>query len=326
MDDNVSNGWVKVYHPSGLQVTLPVPADGKTVSAETAAAMLASVNNFLGAGWLVNLPGLEEGETKETVTHLVRRAKANDDGSETPLLDIYAGGNFRVVSVYLNDDDAVHEFVQAFGIALNALPVFDGTAPIERGKNPKHDASYVKAVTGAAVVWKLNPRYEGEQDKKHAKRMFVRWEKTTSPSPLLKERENPEPVVEGQVKTQAPAGMLGGIGPDGKWVDVNSTRGGTPINSTTGAMILTYGEYYKRAQDKRFNLTTAEARMIAQFSGLDINKVTHTTDFSRAFGFLPYFAEAKASGWDLDTSMSVLTAAGKDTARAIESLRKQTRA
>lgn len=183
-------GWVKLYHPNGgVQVTLPVPVT-HIVDQNTAAMMLSSVTAYLQAGWLPTQPGLEEGETKEKVTHLVRREKKNDDGSSTPLIDVYCGGNFRTLGVYLNTPDDVSEFEKIFG-GLNKFPVYDGDVPIERGKKPDRDKVFVIPVSGVSVVWKLNPRYEGDDDKKNPKRLFVRWEASPAPVPAP---ASPDPV------------------------------------------------------------------------------------------------------------------------------------
>lgn len=168
-------GWVRLFHPAGVLVTLPVPI-GTPISAAQAKDMLLSVSGLLAAGWQVSQQSLDEGETLERVTHLVRRVKFNEDTSETPLLDVYTGGNFRQVSVYLNTPEDRSAFEEISGLELDGLPLFEGDAPIERQRNPNRDRSYVVAVNRLAVVWKMNPRYEGPEDKKHPKRLFVRWQ------------------------------------------------------------------------------------------------------------------------------------------------------
>jgi len=177
-------GWVRLFHPAGVLVTLPVPV-GTPISPAQAKDMLLSVSGLLAAGWQVSQQSLDEGETLERVTHLVRRVKFNEDASETPLLDVYTGGNFRQVSVYLNTPEDRSVFEEISGMELNGLPLFEGDAPIERQRNPNRDRSYVVAVNRLAVVWKMNPRYEGAEDKKHPKRLFVRWhpaEPVTAPA------------------------------------------------------------------------------------------------------------------------------------------------
>lgn len=64
MTEETSNGWVKLYHPTGVQVTLPVPVT-ELLTGEQATGMLASVSAYISAGWLTELPGLEDGEKNE---------------------------------------------------------------------------------------------------------------------------------------------------------------------------------------------------------------------------------------------------------------------
>lgn len=162
------NGWTKVYHPSGLQVTLPVPSDPGMA--------FAHVSGLIETGWLVNAPSLEAGEQIEDIAYVVRKSKANDDESETPIIDVYTErGNYRVVGVYLNTPQDVESFCAIANVKLADLPYYEGDGTIERGKGPKTDKYIFKLPHPVKMVWKLNPRYEGPEDKKHAKRVFVRW-------------------------------------------------------------------------------------------------------------------------------------------------------
>ena len=101
MDNQQSQGgWVKLYHPGGVQVTLPV-LTSEPVTPEMAGLMLNSVGAYLAAGFAANLPGVEEGEKLEDIRHVVRRVKVNSDGSETPVIDLYPErANFRVLVLY----------------------------------------------------------------------------------------------------------------------------------------------------------------------------------------------------------------------------------
>lgn len=172
---NIQNGWVKLYHPEGPLVTIPISPD-TPITAETAVLMFSSVSALLQAGWLVELPGLEDGEHVEAIGHLVRRIKVNDDETETPVVDLYPErGNFRILGKYLNTADDVQAFEAAAGVRLLDLPLYEGDNAIERGKNPKVDRFVTHLPQPAKVIWKLNPDYEGPEDKKHPKRLFVRW-------------------------------------------------------------------------------------------------------------------------------------------------------
>lgn len=174
-NNNPATGWVKVYHPTGLQVTLPIPAT-ELITTEAAKLMLMNVSNLIGAGWLVNAPGLEDGERADDIGCVVRRVKANDDGTETPVIDLYPPrANFRILGVYLNDEGAVRAFEQAAGLTLVDLPLYKGDNSIERGKGPKTDKYVISLPRSMKVVFKANPKWEGDEDKKHPKRLFVRW-------------------------------------------------------------------------------------------------------------------------------------------------------
>jgi hypothetical protein len=169
-------GWVKLFHPSNAQVTIPLFLDKPILVAE-AQALMESVASLLQAGFSVDVPGLEDGEHIEEIGFVVRRSKANADGTETPVVDLYpVRGNFRHLAKYLNTEADIQAFESACALTLNILPLYEGDNSIERGKNPKMD-KYVAALKHPVkIVWKLNPKYEGENDKKNSKRLFVRWD------------------------------------------------------------------------------------------------------------------------------------------------------
>lgn len=168
-------GWVKLFHPSSAQVTVHLFLDKPILVAE-AQALMASVTSLLQAGFSVDAPGLEDGEHIEEIGFVVRRSKVNNDETETPVVDLYpARGNFRLLAKYLNSEADLREFETACGVALSTLPLYEGDNSIERGKNPKMDKYVVALKHPVKVVWKLNPKYEGENDKKNSKRLFVRW-------------------------------------------------------------------------------------------------------------------------------------------------------
>ena len=169
-------GWVRLYHPSAAQVTIPLHLDNP-ISEADARTLLASVANLITAGFAVDAPGLEDGEHIEEIGFIVRRSKANTDGSETPVVDLYPlHGNFRLLGKYMNNEADLNEFEAACGVQLTSLPMYEGDNTIERGKNPKMEKYVIPLKRPVKVIWKLNPRYEGENDKKNAKRIFVRWD------------------------------------------------------------------------------------------------------------------------------------------------------
>jgi hypothetical protein len=199
MDEQLNtNGWTKLYHPCGAQVTLPVPVSDP-------AAGLTAVSAYLSAGWLVNAPGLEDGERVDDIGFVVKRVKANDDGSETPVIDLYPPrANFRILGVYLNTPDDVKTFESACGVKLASLPLYEGDNAIERGKGPKTDKYVVSLPHPVKAVFKANPKWEGDEDKKHPKRLFVRWGNST---PANGQPATEQKVVNGngEQKAAAPA-------------------------------------------------------------------------------------------------------------------------
>ena len=166
---------VNLYHPTGAKVSIPVCPDNP-LSIDQAMNLVASVDALLHVGFTVNLPSLMDGEQFEQIGFAARREKVNDDNTATPVIDVYpVNGNFRVVGLYLNSPDDVKAFETASGLRLDAMPLYDGN-PIERGKNPRMDRYVVPLKSPAKLVWKLNPKWEGDEDKRHAKRQFVRWD------------------------------------------------------------------------------------------------------------------------------------------------------
>ncbi len=176
MNDNTQeNAITSLYHPNGCKVSLNFILPQGNYQAQ-AKYLLEAIDCYTATGFTVNLPGLMDGENFEQIGFAVRREKVNDDNTSTPVVDVYpANGNFRVLGLYLNAAEDVKNFQAATGLTLEAMPLYDGN-PIERGKNPKQDKYVVPVKITAKAVWKLNPRWEGDEDKKHAKRQFVRWE------------------------------------------------------------------------------------------------------------------------------------------------------
>lgn len=174
MTNGTHECWMTGFTPTGRKVSF-------TLSSNDPAALVRLALQFdaelTAAGISVREPGLEEGEQSETFHYIVRRAKGNDDGSETPIIDLYVDHekmHFSLLKVYLNTSDDVAAFQQATGLQLAALPLYDGQAAIERGKDTRIDSKYmVRLQRPVQVVWKSNPAYE--ENGKKAKRLFVRW-------------------------------------------------------------------------------------------------------------------------------------------------------
>lgn len=169
----------RVYHPSGAQVSIPIGL-AQELTVEIGALLLRSVDNLLASGWSVNLPGVELDEKVEEIGFVGRREKFNtNDNSTTPIVDLYPnkepqrGGAFKLLHMYLNTPDDIAAFENATGVSLNQIPLYNGDNAIERGKGK--DSFILQFAAPVKLVWKQNPAWEGDQDKKHPKRIFVRW-------------------------------------------------------------------------------------------------------------------------------------------------------
>jgi hypothetical protein len=167
-----ATGYTKLYHPRGVLVSLPVPADP--------AAAMAHVHGLLDAGWLMQPPGCEPGEGKDLVGW-VCRCISND----SPCLLLYKDDDrltFSFVRVYLNNDEDIHAFEAASGMKLESLPVYIGEGKPQRGKNKQVDAFIVRVKKPFEAVIMEDPRYAEARAKATAdkpctipKNKFVRW-------------------------------------------------------------------------------------------------------------------------------------------------------
>jgi hypothetical protein len=191
MESNTTQvtGWIKLYHPSGAQVSLPVPLLAR-LTTQQAMDVLGSVSEYINVGFLVNAPGLEDGELVEEVNAVARR-EAKD---ETPIIDFYSSNPKllkKFMHVYLNAEQDVTSFEEATGLKVASLPAYDGALAIARDDNKarKHIVSLPRPIR---LVWKLSPKWEewkaagGEGNEPH-KRMLVRYEAglpAPAPSPV----------------------------------------------------------------------------------------------------------------------------------------------
>jgi hypothetical protein len=177
MEENYA--LTRLYHPTGAQVSIPLSLAAE-LTIEQGSMLLRSLDNLLAAGWFVNLPGIEQGENVAEIGFVARREKYNqNDGTTTPIVDLYEnkaperGGAFKLLHRYLNTPDDISEFEAATGIKLASIPLYNGDNAIERGKGK--DNLVVTLPRPAKLVWKQNPQWEGDNDKKHPKRIFIRW-------------------------------------------------------------------------------------------------------------------------------------------------------
>jgi hypothetical protein len=180
MSDDFSNGSMKVFHPRGPQVWLPVPFDGDYRKA------FAAVGAALDAGFLAVAPGLEPGEEKEQVGWLVR-GSVEQDGETTPYLLLYSADDnmsYSFLKVYLNKPEDVAAFEFASGMKLDRIPEYEGNDKPERGTSAKLEKYFARPSRPFTVVYKHNPKYDEsakaaavakKEIYKVPVRLFVRW-------------------------------------------------------------------------------------------------------------------------------------------------------
>ena len=150
-------GWTRLYHPAGVQVTLPIPLE-KPISPETAQSALTSVSSLLDAGWLVEAPGLEEGEQKQEVVSVSRR----ESKDSTPIVAFYLAHPKTVkkfLHAYLNTQEDVLAFEAATGLRLNAIPLWPGERDIDR--DHREAGKYILPLARPIhIVWAINPKWQ----------------------------------------------------------------------------------------------------------------------------------------------------------------------
>lgn len=158
-------GSCRVFHPSGLLVTLPIPSGGWDYK-----GAFAAVGDILAAGFTVNAPGLEAGEQKEMIGSVIRSEKTNDDGSLTPVAGLYNTSDaykHSFIKLYLNQPEQIADLEAASGLKFFSLPLYDGAAMPEKGHK-----KITRASRPFGIVWGPNPRY----DEKKAEEMAARKE------------------------------------------------------------------------------------------------------------------------------------------------------
>jgi hypothetical protein len=184
MENNcIPTFWTTGHLPNGAKVSFTIPiTDLNNAYGEA----LAFTSKLLADGFMLSEPGLEAGELREQVGYMVRRQKKNEDGTYTPVIDLYLNNDrtvFKFLSVYLNSEDEIRAYEAASGIKLVSMTLLPGKASVER--NDEEQAKYiVKAPAPFNVVFKLNPQYDPNSDEKKPKRLFERWEGANNVLPL----------------------------------------------------------------------------------------------------------------------------------------------
>ncbi len=178
-DTNTTTGWVKLYVGSVL-VTLPVPTD-RGIAPENAQKALQAVKAYIEAGFTPQ-PGEDGPQEKLSypVKGIVRRLHIDKEGCQTPLIDVYTGGKYRFMGVYLNKPEDVTAFERAFAMRLEDVPLWmDGTVPIELGspRTARIEQQFFLDVSSknVRIAYVDNPKYDPNAEKKMKKAFFRRW-------------------------------------------------------------------------------------------------------------------------------------------------------
>ncbi len=199
---------VKMYAPNGAEVVWLVSVEGGPAEAMEIAAALER------AGLFPTPPTEEERERRSRVGAFVVRSHINGDGSETPVVDVYFRhrngytDRLRSMRVYLNTPRDRKDFERAFGVRLDALNIYDGDTPIERGKRPQQERFVYAPAHDVWAVWRINPA--STTDEKAPKRLFVRWETDRYPpdAPVILDAVREEAITRGVEPQEAVAAFL----------------------------------------------------------------------------------------------------------------------
>lgn len=181
-DQEQQFAWIKLFHSNGIEIRIPIACNQtETVfSVADFEDLKQSVENAVTAGFLVDRPGIEEGEHIDEIGYVVRCDVDGNNGPATRL-DLYVNNDqmkFRTVSKYLNTEEDTREAEAALGLRISSMPNYVGQGYIERGKNRQTDSLVVKLPRTVKIAYKNNPRYdpnEADASKKKPKRLFSRW-------------------------------------------------------------------------------------------------------------------------------------------------------
>lgn len=166
------SGMVKLYHPSGVEVLLPID--------EAIQAATTQINEYVQMGYRIDPP---EHHEQVQIGWVCRRSRIDEKrGNEIPILDCYVDHPQMVnkyITVYINTEQQQHDFESMSGIALSALPFWIGKQAPERGENRETDKLIIRLPHPVLLSWKPNPKYDPNPDipakDRKPKRLFVNW-------------------------------------------------------------------------------------------------------------------------------------------------------
>lgn len=172
--------WTTGYLKNGMKVSFTFPIRNEMEACKQA---LEITNKLIADGFMIHEPGLEAGEESEMIGRVSRRAKKNNDGTISPIIDLFGVHDalkFKIISMYLDTPEDIAAFESACGVKLASLPLNPTKAAVERD-----DENFVVVLPQPAkAILKANPDYREDSDDKKPKRKFVRWEFAT-PAPVV---------------------------------------------------------------------------------------------------------------------------------------------
>lgn len=167
----MSEATVRLYHPNGAEVQLPIRIPFPDASSD--------IETYTKAGWMIQKP-----EKTEVINigYIVRRSKLNKiTGVETPVIDLFGSHprmNRRFLMVYLNTLEQIQAFEIATGLKLDQIKFFNGDAPPKNEDGATNREYIVRLEKTVNVAYKANPAYnkdEKDETKKKPARLFIRW-------------------------------------------------------------------------------------------------------------------------------------------------------
>ena len=204
---NTAHEWTgtfQAFHSSGIKATLPVGC-----SPIDYVGMFANLSAAVAAGWLLNAPGLVEGEEREEVNY-VTRAESEKDGIVTPVVLLFdEKRKWAFLKVYLNNPQDIADFEKASGMKLMSLPLYISRDKPERGASKSIDSMIIKVSRPFNVILDKNPKWKKDEFDaaaaataagKHTvygvpMKKFVRWPDLPAATDKPAETEKPQQTV-----------------------------------------------------------------------------------------------------------------------------------
>ena len=213
-----NTGLTTVYHPAGFRVSI---AFDENATPELFTALASKIDMIIAAGFTAQLPGLEPGEEKESMTRVCRRQFIRRDGETADVIDFYADWTTRKwAHLYINGAEDIAQFERQSGLEYGKLPIMEGTSSIELPSTGQHP----KVVT-AKTPFDMVKKHVGEHDngmKKYEYRYFNEAAVSNQTDP---EPQQPANVVTGNfTANEQPPASNGNGSTGGRIVDVTVVK------------------------------------------------------------------------------------------------------